>query len=239
MTEQRPSYFTHLGYSFFGLLSAIWLWSCYLYFIQTQSHYFGIVAFTGIAYLIGSIPFGPISAKIFGLEDLRTIGSGNTGATNVLRTGNKKAALLTLAGDILKGTCAVSLYYLFLSNQPKEISLLFGLAAFIGHILPLWLGFKGGKGVATYLGVMFGLNPLWGLFAAITWISSAYITKISSLGALIMAFFVPVFLYFFAPSIAFSAFLAFMSLVLFVKHHENIRRILKGEESKISFLTKK
>ena len=239
MIEQRPSYFTHLGYSFFGLSAAIWIWSCYIYFIQTGPIYFGILAFIGTAYFIGSIAFGPISAKIFGLENLRNIGSGNTGATNVLRTGNKKAALLTLLGDMLKGTAAIILYYVLLPDQPKEIALLFGLFAFLGHIFPLWLGFKGGKGVATYLGVMFGLNPLWGLTSATLWILSAYLTKISSLGALMMACFMPILLFFIAPSPAYSMFLGFMSLILIIKHHENIQRICKGQESKISFLVKK
>lgn len=239
MIEQRPSYFTHLGYSFFGLLAAIWIWSCYIYFIQIGSIYFGIFAFIGISYLIGSIAFGPIAAKIFGLENLRNIGSGNTGATNVLRTGNKKAALMTLLGDMLKGTAAVALYYILLSDQPKEIAILLGLSAFLGHIFPLWLSFKGGKGVATYLGVMFGLNPLWGLISAILWIFSAYITKISSLGALIMASLMPILLFFIAPSPFYSTILGIMSLILIIKHHENIRRIFKGQESKISFLVKK
>lgn len=239
MTTKRPSYFTHLGYSFFGLLSAIWVWSCYIYFFQSGFSYFGLIAFSGIAYFIGSIPFGPIIVKILGLGDLRSIGSGNIGATNVLRTGNKTAALLTLLGDILKGTCAILLYRLFYAEHSEQLALLFGLCAFLGHIFPLWMGFKGGKGVATYLGIIIGLNPLWGLISAVIWVSSAYFSKISSLGALIMAGLTPVYLYFMAPDPAYSIIIGCMSLILYLKHSDNIKRIFKGEESKISLGSKK
>jgi len=137
-----------------------------------------------LGYLIGSIPFGILSARLFGLGNLREIGSGNIGATNVLRTGNKKAAAATLVLDMLKGAIAV-----LIANAiwGETASLFAGLGAFLGHLFPVWLGFKGGKGVATFLGVILAISFPAGLIACATWLITAYMGRISSLSALTAA----------------------------------------------------
>ena len=136
-----------------------------------------------LGYLFGSIPFGIILTRLAGGPDLRTIGSGNIGATNVLRTGNKKLAALTLLGDMLKGTAAVVLAGWLLGG--KAAALAAGLGAFLGHLFPVWLRFKGGKGVATFLGILIGLKWSIALIFAAVWLSIAYLSKYSSLSALI------------------------------------------------------
>ena len=186
-------------------------------------------------YLLGSIPFGLLLTRAAGLGDVRKIGSGNIGATNVLRTGNKGLAAATLLLDALKGTAAV----LIAGIYGTELGLVAGLGAFFGHLFPVWLGFRGGKGVATYLGVLIGVAwlPLlsaWlpaAVFAA-TWIVAALVMRYSSLSALLAAIAAPVAAWYAGlGDIAFG--LAFMSLILFIKHRANIGRLLSGSESRI------
>jgi len=180
-------------------------------------------------YLCGSIPFGVILTRMAGLGDLRTIGSGNIGATNVLRTGNKKLAALTLLADALKGTVAVVVAR---EVAGMEAALIAGLAAFLGHLYPVWLKFKGGKGVATYLGVLLGLAPVIVLVFAAVWLGMAKLSRYSSLAALIAAVAVPVALYLYGqPEVA--VLFVVMSVITILKHHENIRRLLAGTESRI------
>ena len=180
-------------------------------------------------YLCGSIPFGLILTRMAGLGDVRSIGSGNIGATNVLRTGNKKLAAATLLADALKGTVAVVAARHFIG---MEAALIAGLGAFLGHLYPVWLKFKGGKGVATYLGVLLGLAPVMVLVFAVVWLGMAKIFRYSSLAALAAAVAVPVALYLYGrPEVA-SLFVV-MSLITILKHHENIRRLISGTESRI------
>lgn len=179
-------------------------------------------------YLLGSIPFGLLVTRAAGLGDVRKIGSGNIGATNVLRTGNKGLAAATLLLDALKGTAAV----LIAGRFAPEFALWAGFAAFLGHLFPVWLGFKGGKGVATYLGVLIGLAWQVALIFAAVWLTVAFLFRYSSLAALTAAVVVPVALYFLStPEIA--GLFAVMSLIVIVKHRANISRLLAGTEGKI------
>lgn len=184
------------------------------------------------AYMIGTFPSGIICAEFFKLGDLRQIGSGNTGATNVLRTGNKLAALITLLADAVKGTLAVSLYYIS-DNFTLADGALFGACAFLGHVFPIWYGFKGGKGVATYLGVLFGLNFIFGSFGCILWLVGGFLSRISSIGAINMALLMPVLLYFGQDDNMITGIMVLLSLVLLFKHKKNIERIIKKTEPKI------
>jgi glycerol-3-phosphate acyltransferase PlsY len=179
-------------------------------------------------YLLGSIPFGLLVTRAAGFGDVRKIGSGNIGATNVLRTGSKKLAALTLVLDALKGTAAVLLAGLY----APEAALVAGFGAFLGHLFPVWLGFKGGKGVATYLGVLIGLAWQVALVFAVVWLLVAYLTRYSSLAALVAAVAVPVALYFLGLRDTAILF-AIMSLIVIIKHHANISRLLAGTESRI------
>ncbi|MGB8819236.1 MAG: glycerol-3-phosphate 1-O-acyltransferase PlsY [Rhizobiaceae bacterium] len=179
-------------------------------------------------YCLGSIPFGLLLTKAAGLGDVRAIGSGNIGATNVLRTGNKKLAAATLALDMLKGTAAVLIAGIF----DPFLAMLAGFGAFIGHLYPLWLGFKGGKGVATYLGVLLGLTWKGGLIFATIWLVMAFVFGYSSLAALFAAALAPGALYLlgYGPmAILFSI----MSIIVIIKHRANIARLIAGSESKI------
>ncbi|OLP58452.1 glycerol-3-phosphate acyltransferase [Xaviernesmea oryzae] len=182
-----------------------------------------------IGYLSGSIPFGLILTRMAGLGDVRKIGSGNIGATNVLRTGNKKLAAATLLLDALKGTVPAALALHFLGVEAGVIA---GLAAFLGHLFPVWLGFKGGKGIATYIGVLLGLAPWVVLVFAAVWLGSAKITRYSSLSALLATLVVPIVLAFTAPLPVTLLFVA-MSVITWAKHHANIKRLLAGTESRI------
>lgn len=181
------------------------------------------------AYLIGSIPFGVLITRALGLGDLRGIGSGNIGATNVLRTGNKKAALATLLLDGAKGAVAV-LAARYLAGQ--EAALVAGGAAFLGHLYPVWLRFRGGKGVATFLGVMLALAPVVGLICCLTWLVVAVISRISSLSALVAAVTAPVWLALIGPPGSVWLGIGMAGLVL-ARHHANIRRLLDGTEPRI------
>ncbi|TPJ07548.1 glycerol-3-phosphate 1-O-acyltransferase PlsY [Mesorhizobium sp. B2-7-3] len=179
-------------------------------------------------YLLGSIPFGLLLTRAAGLGDVRKIGSGNIGATNVLRTGNKGLAAATLLLDALKGTAAV----LIASHFAPEAAIWAGLGAFLGHLFPAWLGFKGGKGVATYLGVLVGLAWQVALIFAVVWLVMAFLFRYSSLAALAAAVLVPIALYFLStPQIAIL--FVVMSIIVFIKHRENISRLIAGTEGKI------
>ncbi|MGB3500911.1 MAG: glycerol-3-phosphate 1-O-acyltransferase PlsY [Mesorhizobium sp.] len=186
------------------------------------------VAIIFVGYLLGSIPFGLIITRLAGMGDVRRIGSGNIGATNVLRTGSRKLAAATLLGDALKGTVAVFIGAMW----GPGFAIAAGFAAFIGHLFPIWLGFKGGKGVATYLGVLLGLSWKVALVFAVVWLAVAALTRYSSLAALLAAVATPLALFWWGPTPVAWLFTA-MSLIVFLKHHANIRRLLDGDESKI------
>jgi glycerol-3-phosphate acyltransferase PlsY len=179
-------------------------------------------------YLLGSIPFGLILTRMAGLGDVRKIGSGNIGATNVLRTGNKKLAAATLLLDALKGTAAAAIASLW----GVEAGIAAGLAAFLGHLYPVWLSFKGGKGVATYIGVLLGLAPVMVLVFGAIWLAVARITRYSSLSALVATVVVPIALYA-AGYGKVAGLFAVMTAVTWIKHRANIQRLLNGTESRI------
>ena len=182
-----------------------------------------------LAYLLGSVPFGMILARFMGLGNLRDIGSGNIGATNVLRTGNKLAAFLTLLFDAGKGGGAVLVAGALFGGTAAQIA---ALCAFLGHLFPVWLKFRGGKGVATFLGIMLALNFWAGLATCLTWLAAALITRISSMGALAASLCAPLWLYFFGlPQAIFLTLL--LAILVWIRHHENIKRILNGQEPKI------
>jgi glycerol-3-phosphate acyltransferase PlsY len=187
-----------------------------------------ILAALVFGYLLGSIPFGLLITRAAGLGDVRRIGSGNIGATNVLRTGNKGLAALTLLLDALKGTVAVLIAGWF----GPDLALYAGFAAFIGHIFPAWLSFKGGKGVATYLGVLAGLHWPAALAFVAVWLGVAFLTRFSSLAALVAALVVPVFLYFLGYRDA-AALFVIMTAIVYYKHRANISRLMAGSEARI------
>lgn len=182
-----------------------------------------------VAYLLGSIPFGLLVSKFMGLGDVRNIGSGNIGATNVLRTGSKKAAFLTLMLDGGKGAAAVLIASYLYGNTAAQVA---GLGAFLGHIYPVYLRFKGGKGMATFLGVFLAINPLTGLAACATWLVTALIFRISSLAALISAASVPLWLWLFDLTST-TGLAVILAALIWLRHSANISRILKGTEPKI------
>lgn len=180
-------------------------------------------------YLFGAIPFGIVMAKVFGLGDLRKIGSGNIGATNVLRTGNKLAAFLTLILDAGKAGIAVLLAGALFGELAGLVA---GLAAFVGHCYPVWLGFKGGKGVATFFGLIFAACWPVGLAAGATWLVIAALSRYSSLSALIASALAPVYAAALGGTLM-VPFLIVLALLIFWRHTENIQRLLKGTEGKI------
>ena len=184
-------------------------------------------------YLIGSLPFALILTKLSGFGDIRNIGSGNIGATNVLRTGNKLLAIIVLSLDILKGLIP----YLIIHIYFNELSLLNKIFlchfSVIGHIYPIWLKFKGGKGVATYIGFLFGLNPYIAISFLLIWLVVAYMSKYSSLGSLVGIFVVPTYFIFINFNFSISIFFIYLSFVIVIKHKENIKRLINKTESKI------
>lgn len=182
-----------------------------------------------LGYLLGSIPFGLVIARLAGLGDLRQIGSGNIGATNVLRTGNKPAALATLLLDSGKGAIAVLLARHF---GGETAAILAGGAAFLGHCYPVWLGFRGGKGVATFLGTLIALHWPLGLIACATWLVTALVSRISSLSALMAAALSPVFAWALGRTDLILVCL-FMAALIFVRHKANIARLMDGSEPRI------
>ena len=183
-----------------------------------------------ICYLIGSIPFGMILSGVFGLGDLRRIGSGNIGATNVFRTGNKSAAAATLILDGGKGAFAVALTYLLWRDT--LLMQIAGLAAMIGHCYPVWLGFRGGKGVASFLGVMLAWSFPVGLLCCLSWLAAAFVTRISSVGALMAALSAPLWMSLLGRfDLIETAFV--LGLLIYWRHRANISRLLTGTEPRI------
>jgi acyl phosphate:glycerol-3-phosphate acyltransferase len=181
-------------------------------------------------YLCGSIPFGVLLTRLADAPDVRTVGSGNIGATNVLRTGRKALAAATLLGDMLKGTVAVLVTGYFFG---RELALCAAFGAFLGHLFPVWLRFKGGKGVATYIGLLLGLGLWWALLAfCATWAGIAATTRYSSLAALLASIAAPMALSLSGDAAPLRLFLV-LSLLLWLRHHANIARLMHGTESKI------
>ncbi|WP_205758612.1 glycerol-3-phosphate 1-O-acyltransferase PlsY [Qingshengfaniella alkalisoli] len=186
------------------------------------------VAVAIAAYLLGAVPFGIVIARLFGLGDLRQIGSGNIGATNVLRTGNKLAAFLTLVMDAGKGAVAVLVARVALGEDAAQVA---GFAAFLGHCYPVWLGFKGGKGVATFLGTLLALAWPVGVIACLIWLAVAKLSRISSLSALIAAALAPCTALFLAKTTV--VLLICLAALVFLRHRPNIKRLLSGTEPRI------
>ena len=180
-------------------------------------------------YLLGSVPFGLVWAKLFGLGDIRAIGSGNIGATNVLRTGHRVAAFLTLLGDVGKGAFAVIVARVLMGEDAAQAA---GLGAYIGHLYPVYIGFRGGKGVATWLGTMAAVAWPVGLAAALTWLATALVFRISSLAGLMAAALTPVWTLVLGRGEVFLLALLLGALI-FARHRENIARLMRGEEPRI------
>jgi glycerol-3-phosphate acyltransferase PlsY len=189
---------------------------------------YGVLALM-VGYLLGSIPFGLILTRAAGTQDLRSIGSGNIGATNVLRTGRKGLAAATLIGDALKGTVAVILAGYF--GGPNA-AMAAALGAFLGHLFPVWLNFRGGKGVAVYIGVLIGLFWPAAIVFCVIWLTTAIVTRYSSLAALVASVVTPIFLWWFGH-LALASLFAVLTLLLFYMHRENIKRLQAGTEGKI------
>ncbi|HEY9148805.1 MAG TPA: glycerol-3-phosphate 1-O-acyltransferase PlsY [Gammaproteobacteria bacterium] len=184
-----------------------------------------------LAYLLGSVSAAIITCRVMGLPDPRTQGSNNPGATNVLRIGGKRAAAITLFGDFLKGLVPVLIGRL-LEVEPLVLALI-AMAAFLGHLYPVFFGFQGGKGVATALGVILGLSWQVALAALLTWLVVAKVFKISSLSALIAAVLTPLYCWLLAPQLEYMLMLSVMSLLLIWRHRSNIRNLVSGAEGKI------
>ncbi|WP_419178297.1 glycerol-3-phosphate 1-O-acyltransferase PlsY [Ciceribacter selenitireducens] len=188
-----------------------------------------VIAVLSLGYLMGSIPFGLLLTRMAGHGDLRSIGSGNIGATNVLRTGNKKLAAATLLLDALKATIAAVIAQAVFGQNAGLIA---GFAAFIGHLFPIWLGFKGGKGVATYIGTLLGVAPLMVLVFAAVWLAVAFVSRYSSLSAMVATLVIPVVLWILGmPETALVT--AVMTAISYWRHKANIERLMAGTESKI------
>jgi glycerol-3-phosphate acyltransferase PlsY len=188
----------------------------------------GVIALM-VGYLFGSIPFGLILTRAAGTQDLRSIGSGNIGATNVLRTGSKGLAAATLLLDMLKGTVAVVISG---TVGGPNAAMLAALGAFLGHLFPVWLKFKGGTGVAVYIGVLLGLFWPAALVFCVIWLATAFTSRYSSLSALVASFVTPIFLWWFGH-LALASLFAVLTLLLFYLHRENIRRLQAGTEGRI------
>ena len=180
-----------------------------------------------ISYLMGSIPFGFILTKIFLKKDIREIGSGNIGATNALRTGNKLIGYSTLLLDVMKAILPV----LYVKINHPELIYIASLCAFLGHVFPIWLKFKGGKGVATYVGILFTINIFLGFIFCVTWLLIFLISKYSSLSSLIGSLTIPVYI-FFNDQMSNALFFGIMFVLIFYTHRENIKRLKNKEESK-------
>jgi glycerol-3-phosphate acyltransferase PlsY len=186
-----------------------------------------------LAYLLGSISSAIVVAKAFGLPDPRTTGSGNPGATNILRSGGKTAAAVTLLGDVLKGVIPV-----LLARGVTDDALILALVAamaYLGHLYPLFFGFRGGKGVATALGVYLALNPWMGLALIVTWLVTALVSRYSSLAALVAAAFSPFFAWRLLPGAPYILMSVVLAVLLFWRHRGNIQRLVAGREDKIKF----
>lgn len=189
-----------------------------------------------IVYFFGSIPFAYILPKIFGLGDIRKLGSGNVGATNVLRAGNKLLAIIVLAFDIIKGFAPLFILKNYYHNELSEIIILFiGSAAILGHIFPIWLKFKGGKGVATYIGFLFAINYIFGIIFIITWLLIAFLKKYSSLASITSLVLLPIFVMLFSYEKQIIYLLILINLIIISKHYSNIYRLINKSETKIKF----
>ena len=189
-----------------------------------------------IVYFFGSIPFAYILPKIFGLGDIRNLGSGNVGATNVLRAGNKLLAIIVLAFDIIKGFAPLFILKNYYHNELSEIIILFiGSAAILGHIFPIWLKFKGGKGVATYIGFLFAINYIFGIIFIITWLLIAFLKKYSSLASITSLILLPLFVMLFSYEKQIIYLLILINLIIISKHYSNIYRLINKSETKIKF----
>jgi glycerol-3-phosphate acyltransferase PlsY len=183
-----------------------------------------------VSYLMGSLSSAIIICKLCGLPDPRTKGSGNPGATNVLRFGGKQVATAVLLGDVFKGIVPVVIVVVF--GAPAWVATLTAFFAFTGHVFPIFFGFRGGKGVATYLGTMLGVAPIMGVIAIAAWLVTALVTRYSSLSAVVMSIAVPIAGYFFLGWAA-ALPLVLMTIILLFRHHENIKRLMDGKEPKI------
>lgn len=203
--------------------------------IPDFSDFSGLSLATALAggYLLGSIAFGMLITQLAGLGDIRNIGSGNIGATNVLRTGRRWLAALTLLGDYGKGLAAVAIA----SHWGEPLGLLAGLGAFLGHLYPVWLRFKGGKGVATYLGILTGVSMIAAAGFAAVWLAVAFLSRYSSLSALAASLATPFILALLGHGLGIGLFTILTALV-FIRHHANISRLVKGEESRIGGTSK-
>jgi len=190
----------------------------------------GLILATAVGYIFGSIPFGLVLCRMAGLGDIRQIGSGNIGATNVLRTGNKPLAFVTLILDTGKGAIAV---FTFMALVGPLGAVLAGVAAVVGHNFPIWLKFKGGKGVATTLGTLLAMAPFVGVGACLTWFVAAVLFRMSSLSALLALAAAPVYAWYLGQSEAIIIAASFLAVLSWVRHHQNIKRILSGDEPKI------
>ena len=186
-----------------------------------------LILVISISYFMGSIPFGLILTKAFLKKDIREIGSGNIGATNVLRTGNKLIGYLTLILDVLKAVIPV-IYIKF--NFP-ELVYISSLSVFIGHVFPIWLKFKGGKGVATYVGILFSINYFLGIIFVVSWLIIFFTSKYSSLGSILSALLIPIFI-FLNSSYENQYFFIIMCVLILYTHRENVKRLINKEESK-------
>ena len=187
------------------------------------------------SYLIGSIPFAFIITKISGQGDIRKIGSGNIGATNVLRTGNKYITALVLFFDILKGYVPTIVFANYFELNYNELTIYaLGSLAILGHLFPIWLRFKGGKGVATYIGYIFAVNYILGVFFVFLWLFIAFLTKYSSLASIFSLIVVPFLMLFLSYKPSILLFFFIISILLIIKHHSNIRRLINKSESKIN-----
>ena len=198
---------------------------------KTSENFLLIISYIILSYLIGSIPFGIIFGKIFKIGDIRKIGSGNIGATNVLRSGNKIAAFLTLFFDGFKGALIIQLSILFVD---PSLSLLFGFVCFLGHLYPIFLFFRGGKGVATFFGILLSYDFLFGFFICFSWIVILILFRISSVSALLSSFLSTILSIYFFEKNNFFIIILFCSFI-WIKHLTNILRIIKGKEPKIKF----
>ena len=186
-----------------------------------------LILIISISYLMGSIPFGLILTKVFLKKDIRDVGSGNIGATNVLRTGNKLIGYFTLILDVLKAVIPV----LYVKLNFPELVYISSLSAFIGHVFPIWLKFKGGKGVATYVGILFSINYFFGIIFIVSWLIIFFISKYSSLGSILSSLIIPIFI-FLNSSYENQYFFIIMFVLILYTHRENVKRLINKEESK-------
>ena len=186
-------------------------------------------------YFLGSIPFALIIPKIFGYGDIRNTGSGNVGATNVLRMGNKYMAFSVLLADILKGLLPFIILRVYLDEIDTLSRVFLCHFAILGHIFPIWLKFKGGKGVATYIGFLLGLSLYLGIAFLFLWLIIAYISKYSSLSSLFSSLIAPIYFIFMSPHKFTGFFLLYIFIIIALKHHENIKKLLNKSENKIKF----